>query len=74
METEYITAAEMRTRLRAAFRADPEKSLLAVLARRLRDPAAPWPESRRPHPLWLTLALLAGFALCVFVGFTLLRL
>ena len=74
MEPDYSTPAEMRAWLRQAFDADPEKSLLAGLGRRLRDPAFPWPEARRAHPLWLALALLAGLAVSVFIGFTLLRL
>ena len=73
MEPEYITSAEMRAWLREALKADAESSLLSAIARGLRDPAAPAPD-KRLHPLWLTLALLAAFAVCVFVGFTLLRL
>ena len=70
-EPEYSTAEEMRVRLRKIFREDPERSLLARIGRGLLDPASP--EKRRPHPLWLSLALLALFAASVFVGLTLVR-
>ena len=72
-EPDYTTPDEMRAWLRETFDGDPEKSLLARLARALRDPACLGPEESRPHPLWLTLAFLLLVAVCVFVGFTLLR-
>ena len=71
---EYTTPEEMRRWLRESFRADPEAGLVAQLAERLRDPASGGKARWRMHPLWLTWFLLLVFMLCVFIGFTLLRL
>ena len=70
---EYTSPEQMRFWLRESFRADPERSLLVQVARRLRDPVSGGQLRWRVHPLWLTLALLLGFVLCAFIGFTLLR-
>ena len=70
---EYTTPEQMRLWLRESFRADPERSLLRQLARRLRDPVSDGQVRWRVHPLWLTLVLLLVFVVCAFIGFTLLR-
>jgi hypothetical protein len=68
----HINRTEMRTFLREAYGQDPERSFLGQCARRLRDPAMPRDANNRPriHPLWLTLGLIAAFALAVFLYFS----
>ena len=68
----FISAAEMRKVLRAAYDQDPESSLLAALLRRLRDPAMPFDSSgrARAHPLWLAILLILLSACTAFVIFT----
>lgn len=70
--SQTVNAGEMRKALREALSADPERSLVACLRRRLQDPAAldACGESKL-HPVWLAISLLGAFVLCVFVAFTL---
>lgn len=65
----------MRLLLREAYSQDPERSFLAQLARRFRDPAVPRDANNhaRLHPLWLVLGLIGLFVLGVFLYFSLLR-
>ena len=74
-EPQHISETEMRTLLRDAYAQDPEKSILGQIARRLRDPAMPRDANNhsRAHPLWLTLGLIAVFALGVFLYFSFLK-
>jgi len=70
-ELEHLTPAEMRVLLGQAFSQDLETSLLAQLARATSDPATRGATGGlRPHPLWLTLVLLAAFMIGVFFYFS----
>lgn len=72
MSGRYITEPEMRTLLRDAYAQDPEKSFLGQMGRNTSDPAMPRDANnrRRIHPLWLTLGLVALFAMAVFFYFS----
>jgi hypothetical protein len=74
-EPEHISETEMQRLLAQAYEQDPEKSLVGQIARRLRDPASPVIANQhsRPHPLWLTLGLIAAFVLAVFLYFSFVR-
>jgi hypothetical protein len=74
-EPAHIGETEMLRLLREAYGQDPERSFLGQCARRLRDPAMPRDANNRPriHPLWLTLGLIAAFALAVFLYFSFMR-
>ena len=74
-EPRHISEMEMRTLLRDAHAQDAERSILGQIARRLRDPAMPRYANNhsRPHPLWLTLGLIAVFILGVFLYFSFLK-
>lgn len=75
LQPQHINEAEMRKLLSESYSLDPEKSILGQVARRLRDPAMPHDANgrSRAHPLWLTLGLIATFALAVFLYFSFLR-
>lgn len=74
-QPEHINEEEMRQLLREAYDQDAEQSILGQLARRLRDPAMPRDANAHPrhHPLWLTVGLIAAFALAVFLYFSFVR-
>ena len=71
-ESVHISETEMREHLREACSHDPEKSFLSQVLRPLADPAKPRNEKglRRPHPLWLQLAMIVFLGLFVFLYFT----
>jgi len=71
----HISETEMRRLLREAYAQDPENRILGQVGRRLRDPAMPHDANNRsrPHPLWLTLGLIAVFVMGVFFYFGFLR-
>lgn len=71
----FLSAAEMRELLRAAYSRDGEVSLLAAVARSLRDPVRPFtPEGTpRPHPLWLAVFLTVLSVVVAFAVFTVLE-
>ena len=71
LPTMPVDAHEMRKALRAALSVDPERSLVACLRHRLRDPAAlDGTGQEKLHPVWLAISVLVAFAVCVFVVFT----
>jgi hypothetical protein len=74
-QPEHVNEAEMLQLLREAYVQDAEQSILGQLARRLRDPATPRDANAhpRPHPLWLTVGLIAAFVLAVFLYFSFVR-
>jgi hypothetical protein len=71
-EPVHISETEMRRHLREACSHDPEKSFLSQVLERLADPAKPRSEQglRRPHPLWLQLAMIILLGAFVLLYFT----
>jgi hypothetical protein len=73
-ELTEISAGEMRERLREAFAADPERSLLVRFGRQFLDPLQPEGADgrRRVYPLWilLALAMLVSLGLFLYAGFS----
>jgi hypothetical protein len=71
-EPVHISETEMRRHLREACSHDPEKSFLSQVLERLADPAKARSEQglRRPHPLWLQLAMIILLGAFVLLYFT----